>query len=224
MTTYLILGAGKFGRLALERLAALDRTATFVVVDRDQEALAALAAAAGPGVQTVAADAVDFLTAHLREDAPWDWIIPMVPTHVAFLWLLAGAAGGGWQPVAVPEALMQLATLVGRDPDGGGIYLSRARHWCPDDCLELGDVCPVNGESRAVPLHQELAELVVPGFQVRVLPTPQLASGIGGYTRRQLLDLARDLTATEGRVLVATACRCHGVMHGLARRQGGAGV
>jgi len=225
MAAYLILGAGKFGRLALERLAARDPAATFVVVDSDREALAQVRAACGPGLETVAADAIDFLAAHLREDASWDWIIPMVPTHVAYLWLLAGAAGGGWQPVEVPAALLALAVAVGRDPAGQGLFLSRARHLCPDDCLEAGDVCPVNGESREVPLHREMADLKVPGFQVRALPTPQLAPGIGGYTPRQLLDLARELAGAAGRVLIVTACRCHGVVHGLARRQqGDAGV
>ena len=40
MASYLILGAGKFGRLALRRLARQDAAASFVVVDRDPAALA----------------------------------------------------------------------------------------------------------------------------------------------------------------------------------------
>ena len=35
MASYLILGTGKFGRLALTRLARQDAAASFVVVDRD---------------------------------------------------------------------------------------------------------------------------------------------------------------------------------------------
>ncbi len=40
MANYLILGAGRFGRLALKRLARQDETAGFMVVDRDPAALA----------------------------------------------------------------------------------------------------------------------------------------------------------------------------------------
>jgi hypothetical protein len=36
-----------------------------------------------------------------------------------------------------------------------------------------------------------------------------------------LLDLAREMGDLEGNVLIATACRCHGVVHGLAHRSGG---
>ena len=94
MASYLILGAGKFGRLALERLARQDAAATFLVVDRMPAALAAVRALKIPGVTGVVAEAVAFLAAQLREDSPWDWLIPMVPVHVAWAWLLAGPLRG----------------------------------------------------------------------------------------------------------------------------------
>ena len=42
MASYLILGAGKFGRLAHTRLARQDAAAGFTVVDRDPGALAVM--------------------------------------------------------------------------------------------------------------------------------------------------------------------------------------
>ena len=102
----------------------------------------------------------------------------------------------------------------------GELYLSRARHLCPDDCAEP-EVCPVTGESRDLPLHQELASLHLAGYEIRVIPSQQLAPGVGGYPPWRLLDLARDMGALKGNVLIATACRCHGVMHGLAQGSGG---
>ena len=214
MTRYLILGKGKFGRLALERLARQDGSASFLVVDRDPKALVL------PGddlrCRQVQADAVAFLAQHLKDDGRWDWIIPMVPVHVAYQWLLAGPlAGSDWQPFPVPEVLAQLIPGTRRGASGE-LYLSRAQHLCPDDCAEP-EFCPVTGEARDLPLHQELASLKLPGYQVKVISSRQLAPGVGGYAPAQLLELARDLKDQTAPVLIATACRCQGVMQGLRR-------
>jgi hypothetical protein len=218
MASYLILGAGKFGRLALNRLTRQDAAASFVVVDRDPAALE-MRIDGVPGWTRVLSEAAAFLAQHLKDDGRWDWIIPMVPVHVAFQWLLAGPlAGSAWQPAAAPEALMELIPGCRRGPQGE-LYLSRARHRCPDDCAEP-EVCPVTGESRHLPLHQELAALPLAGYEIRVIASRQLAPGVGGYSPRQMLDLARDMRAFPGNVLIATACCCHGVIQGLAQRSG----
>lgn len=217
MASYLILGAGKFGRLALTRLARQDVLAKFAVVDRDAAALMRVDDV--PGCTRVQSDAINFLVEHLRDDSRWDWVIPMVPVHVAFHWLMAGPlAGSAWRPAAVPEALAGLIPGARRGADGE-LYLSRAHHRCPDDCAEP-EVCPVTGEARALPLHQELAALHLPGYEIRVIASRQLAPGVGGYSPRRLLDLGRGMGAFPGNVLIATACRCHGVVHGLAQGLG----
>jgi hypothetical protein len=210
---YLILGAGKFGRLALARLARQEAAASFVVVERRQEALAAGRDLAIPKVEWVAAEAIAFLAANLGDNPPWDWLIPMVPVHVACAWLLAGPLKN-WEATTVPEELEQLALVWFRGPEGQ-LYLSRASHLCPDDCPEPDSVCPVSGESREAPLSAELAAVNLPGWATRVIPSRQLAPGVGGYPPKDLLALGRELTEMTGKVLVATACRCHGVVHGL---------
>jgi hypothetical protein len=223
MARYLILGAGKFGRLALRRLAGQETAPSFLVVDRDPAALAALGKNGLPAGSRVTAEAVAYLVEHLGTGGQWDWIIPMVPVHVAFQWLMAGPlAGSNWQPVAVPEAIARLVPVAWRGPQGE-LYVSRAQHLCPDDCAEP-EVCPVTGESREPALYQELASLNLAGHQVKVIASRQLAPGVGGYRPQGLLDLAREMAALEGNVLIATACRCHGVIHGLARRTGEHGV
>ncbi len=215
MASYLILGAGKFGRLALQRLARQDKAASFLVVDHDPQALAAVQALGIPGVATLEADAVAFLAANLRAGSPWDWLLPMVPVHVAWAWLLAGGLKD-WEAEAVPSEVEDLGPETGWGAEGQ-VYLSRASDLCPDDCAEPDTVCPVTGESRAVPLFAELAAFRLPGFAVRVVASRQLAPGVGGYPPRELLDLARELAGMSGPVLIATACRCHGVVHGIRR-------
>jgi hypothetical protein len=212
MASYLILGRGKFGRLALERLSRQSGGASFLVVDRDPQAL--VSEESEGRCRQVQAEATTFLAQNLKDDGRWDWIIPMVPVHVAYQWLLAGS---GWQPIPVPEVIEQLLAGTRRGASGE-LYLSRAQHLCPDDCAEP-EICPVTGEVRDLPLHQELASLKLPGYQVKVISSQQLAPGVGGYAPAQLLQLARDLKDQKGQVLIATACRCHGVMHGLRRSE-----
>ncbi|MCX5890827.1 MAG: hypothetical protein NTY36_15480 [Deltaproteobacteria bacterium] len=215
MASYLILGAGKFGRLALKRLARQDAAATFLVVDRNPSALAAVRALELPRVSGVVAEAIAFLAANLRQDSPWDWLIPMVPVHVAWAWLLAGPLQG-WEEAAAPAEMEDLGPWSGWGSEGQ-VYLSRAAYLCPDDCPESDSVCPVSGESREVALYAELAALKLPGWNIRVVASRQLAPGVGGYPPQELLALARELNGMSGRVLIATACRCHGVVHGLQR-------
>jgi hypothetical protein len=219
MARYLILGAGKFGRLALERLRVQDERAQLLVVDWSAQALQAQVLLTF-GAQGVEAEAVAFLVESLGKGAAWDWIIPAIPEHLAFSWLRQGPlAGTGWETLAVPPELATLTPVAvqGRE---GELYLSRARHLCPDDCPEPL-ACPVTGEPRETPLYEELAALEAPGFKTAVIPSLQLAPGVGGFPPGRLLALAQDLAGLRGKALVATACRCHGVVHALERRSGG---
>jgi hypothetical protein len=217
MSRYLILGAGKFGRLALERLARQENEASFLMVDTSQEALAEARALIDHNrVRVIQGEAVAFLLKFLKDTPPWEWTIPMVPVHVAFQWLWQGPlAGLGWQKAEVPAALEKLAHAT--RGAHGELYLSRAAHLCPDDCAEP-DTCPVTGESREIPLYMELASLKIPDYQIMVLPSRQLAPGVGGYPASWPLALAQELAALEkGKVLIATACRCHGVVNAIER-------
>ena len=217
MALFLILGAGKFGVLALERLAAQDPEARFVVVDRQAAALARARSLGVQRAQLVEAPAIDYLAARMGPKIPWDWLIPMVPVHVAYAWLLAGPlAEQGWGPAAVPDHLKDLAALAITGPEGE-LYLSRATHVCPDDCAEP-EVCPVTGEERGQPLFARLAAASRPELPLFVVASRQLAPGVGGYAPGKLVELADAVTRSSGPLLVATACRCHGVIHGLQRQ------
>ncbi len=214
MGSYLILGAGEFGRLALRRLTKQDHQARFLVVDHRPEALAAARTLGTGEAELVAGDAIHYLAAHLALEPRWDWLIPMVPVHVAYAWLLEGPlAGKGWQPAEVPGRLEGLAAMATRGPQGE-LYLSRARHLCPDDCDEP-PICPVTGEKRDKPLFQKLAGASAPDLPIFVVASRQLAPGVGGYAPDALLELAGKVAQAGRPLLVATACRCHGVVHGL---------
>jgi hypothetical protein len=217
MASYLILGAGKFGRLALRRLAERDREARFLVIDRRGSALAEARTPKVASAEMLVGEAISYLAAHLGPQPPWDWLIPMVPVHVAYNWLLSDPlAGKGWGPSEVPRDLEGLAALATRGA-AGELYLSQARHLCPDDCDEP-QVCPVTGEERQ-PLFRQLAAASRPGLPILVVASQQLAPGVGGYAPLRLVELAQTAAEASGSLLVATACRCHGVVHGLKRKE-----
>jgi hypothetical protein len=216
MASYLILGAGKFGRLALERVQEQDPEARFLVIDHRAPALAEARSLSVQGAEMLEADVIAYLAKHLEPGFPWDWLIPVIPVHVAYAWLLAGPlSGGGWEAAEVPQSLDNLAALAIRGQHGE-LYLSRARHRCPDDCAEPL-VCPVTGEERTQPLYEKITEASRPDLPILVVASRQLAPGIGGYSPRRLLELAETVSGMTGPLLVATACRCHGVVHGLRR-------
>jgi len=219
MGSYLILGAGKFGRLALSRLAVLDPEARFLVVDRNPESLAGLPPEKGAGLTVRVAEAAAFLQERLANGAPpWDWLIPMTPGHLAFAWLWARVKGSGWRIMAAPDEVGRLTPFSCRGREGE-LYLSYATELCRDDCPEP-EVCPVSGEPRETPLYEVLAALKLKGVEMLVLPSRRLAPGVGGYPPDELLDLARKLAGSASpEVLIATACRCHGVVHGLIRSE-----
>ena len=75
----------------------------------------------------------------------------------------------------------------------------------------------MSGESREAPLSAALAAVNLPGWSTRVIPSRQLAPGVGGYPPGALLALGRELTGLAGKLLIATACRCHGVVHGMRK-------
>ena len=101
---------------------------------------------------------------------------------------------------------------------GGGFFLSRAQGLCPPDCDErLG--C---SWTRARP--ETLIETLnrrAGSRPLEVIVSRPLAPGLGGYPRSSLERLLKRVELEQGRIMVATACRCHGVVNALELNQGG---
>ncbi|GAB6061697.1 NAD-binding protein [Deferrisoma palaeochoriense] len=205
-----VLGGGRFGTRAATRLAGANRAV--LVVDREP---AGLAAARDLGVDTRQADAVAFLRGSLGEGRRPDWIVPAVPFHLAAAWCLAELGPGLVRHPIPPEVERAVPNPFRAAEDE--IYASHATWRCPPDCPEPADRCTVTGEPRPKDLFRLLAELDVPPFRPFVLRSHQLAPGVGGYRPEELLSLRDALGAHLGPALVATACRCHGVITGVLR-------
>lgn len=211
----LILGAGRFGQLAARRLHKRYPEARFLIVDEDRARLHALAEEQHVPVE--AQDGVAYLGEALP---PADlWIIPAIPVHVAFKWLLASLQETyRAQPLPVPETADALVPNPYR-MSSQTLYASYATFICPDHCSEPDDICTHTREPRKGNLFEDLAAISLPGYHTHVLRSWQLCPGIGGYTGSQLAHLHSQVTRDPGSHLIATSCRCHGVIDALEWRR-----
>ncbi|RLB99354.1 MAG: potassium transporter [Deltaproteobacteria bacterium] len=206
----LILGAGRFGRLALQRLGRRHPDAAITVVDqapgfgRDP---------AFRGCETVEADGVDYLVEAMQAKTAADWIVPAMPIHVAWRWMKKDLIAAGRRVVDLPgpEAAAARVPHPLRG-DHGQLYASNADFICPDDCPEPERFCTVTGKPRPVVMFAHLAALRIPGFAAVVVRSRQLAPGVGGYRPAELRQAQAAALAAADAVLLATACKCHAVI------------
>jgi hypothetical protein len=207
-----VLGAGRFGRIAVERLSARYPGAELLVVDHQAKRLSELRHLAGVSVRQE--DAVTFLCRRLLPDD--QWIVPAVPLHVVQLWLLQMLHRDGQvMALAVPEAADAQVPNPYR-VTAGTLYASFATFLCPDACSEPEQLCTHTGQPRPGNLFERLGGIEVPEFRVEVIRSWQLAPGVGGYRGAQLQAALRRIRENSGRVIVATSCRCHAVIDALA--------
>lgn len=208
-----ILGAGHFGRRALSVLRRKYAEAAITVVDRDDDALSETPA--GRRVAVVRAEAMAYLVEHLKPGQPApEWIVPAVPVHAAYEWIIHRLAAEGLRVVSltVPETVVRRLPNVFRG-EAGAIYASNADFLCPDNCPEPDAICTHTGKPRPCNLYERLGEVAAPPFRAIVVRSLQLAAGVGGYRPQTLFDTLAAVRKTPGPVLLSTACRCHGVLH-----------
>lgn len=210
-----ILGAGHFGFTAAQRLSRRYPNTDFMVVDLRADRLHAIHQALG-GISCIAQDGISFLA---QRQIPEDiWIVPAIPLHVAFQWLLAKiAAHASVQALPVPPEVDQQVPNPYRVA-GGTVYTSFATFLCPDVCNEPEEICTYTKQPRPGNLFELLGGITVARLEVVVVRSWQLAPGVGGYTRPVLAKALSRITQQPGDYLVATSCRCHGVLDRLSWR------
>jgi hypothetical protein len=105
--------------------------------------------------------------------------------------------------------------------DSGGLAVSYADFVCPPDCPEPKDFCTFTGKPRPGILYQDIQAAAPAGWTAVVVQSRQLAPGLGALRTDDLFQAERRVQNHGGRVLIATACKCHGLVHGLARSDAG---
>ncbi len=212
MQAYLIIGCGHFGSRAVKKLVQKDPDSKIIVVDRSRTALQKVSRLS---IQTVLSEGLSYLSQVLSEGQKFNYIIPAVPFHLAFEFILS--------------QLQSLTAKRGRSPalfglpnpvtgKNGDLYTSFADFLCSEECAEPARYCTVTGRKRVKPLYQILGELKG-NFESKMIRSQQLAVGVGGFRSRMLLDTLEEIKAggKRGRlVLISTASRCHGVTSALS--------
>lgn len=210
MESFWILGAGHFGSLAAKRILQRERDCNLLVVDWDAKQLDELK---DKSLKVIKQEAIDFLSA--CDGRGHEWIVPAIPEHVAFTWLCKQLRKDGKvTPLAAPSLFDQQIPNPVRTEEGV-LYTSFATFRCPDDCEEPAETCSVTREGRKANLFELIQKIEVPGYQTLVVRSHQLAPGVGGYQLSTLWRLLEAARSSDKNILVATACRCHGVINGL---------
>jgi hypothetical protein len=210
MESFWILGAGHFGSLAVKRILQSRRNCNVIVVDHDAEPLDDLR---DRDLEIIQQDAVDFLVS--RSGLGMEWIVPAVPVHVAFAWLCRKLAEDGKVfRLAVPAELeSQVPNPLRGKTDS--LYASFATFRCPEYCDEPEEICTVTGKRREARLFELLQQVKVGGYEIYVVRSNQLEPGVGGYRLSVLWNLLENVRSADKKVIVATACSCHGVINAL---------
>jgi hypothetical protein len=163
--------------------------------------------------ETIECDAIEFLCEH--PGSGHEWIVPAIPLHVAFAWLCRQLAKRGKvSPIPVPAKLDHMVPNPFRDKTGG-LYASLATFRCPDNCDEPAGRCTVTGEHREANMFDIIRLIEIEGLTTRVVRSHQITPGVGGYRLSVLWSLLEEVKSTGKNFMVATACRCHAVIHAL---------
>lgn len=209
---YWIIGAGKFGSRAVDCLHKKDPNARIILVDSDPNTLYEWKGRA----DTVLVDGIDFLVRRLNKGVDIiypDWIVPAIPVHIAYEWIRLTLDNRlDVLSVPVPDELDALLPNPARGRKGE-LYVSHATSMCPENCPEPPDICITTGKPRGTDLYKMLERVTLADYRSVVVRSHQLAPGVGGYQVQALLYARNEVSLSEGRVLMSTACRCHGVVH-----------
>jgi len=208
---YLIIGCGHFGSRAAKKLFQKDPNSKIIVVDKSRKALQKVSRLP---IQTVVCDGIFYLSQFLSEGRKVDYIIPALPHHLAFEFILSQLKPLGGKRRKIPPLSGLPNPMIGKT---GDLYTSFANFLCSEDCPEPAQYCTITKKKRPKPLYKILNELEG-AFESRVIRSQQLGPGIGGFRPNVLLGLLEDIKGKKDQVsliLISTASRCHGVTSGL---------
>jgi len=210
--SYLIIGCGHFGRRSVETLVKKYPRSKIVVVDKHKKECKKISRLS---VETRVGDGVTYLKQFLSVSGKVDYIIPAVPFHLAFEYILSQLKPLGGKRGKVPDLTGLPNPMRGKT---GDLYTSIADFLCPEDCREPARYCTFTREKREKPLYKLLEDLRGP-FESKVIRSKQLGLGVGGYLSEDLLKIVREIKkagASDRLILISTACRCHGVTSALS--------
>ena len=204
-----IVGGGHFGGRAAEVLSEKQGFENIFMIDENEDSLSCHDDIPAHRIKN---EGIDFLVDNFRYFDPDHTIVPAVPVHLAFLWLKAFLYGK--YNVKRTETSPSVKSVLPNALEGseGSLLTSYADFLCPDDCPEP-DSCTVTGARREMPLFKLIKSLEVPGFEVYVLRSRQLAPGVGGYKVKDMSEMLSRISGSGiNKWILGTSCKCHGIL------------
>ena len=205
--TYLVIGCGHFGSRAAKKLSEEDSRAKIIVIDKNKKTLQKVSRLP---IETIHCDGITYLDKFLSEGRNADYIIPAVPFHLVFEFLLSQVEQMGAKRTEVPSLSGLPNPMRGKR---GDLYTSLADFLCPEDCPEPFQYCTITRKRRIKPLYKILEDLGR-SIESKVIRSHQLGPGVGGFPPerlRQVLDDIHKRKTSEHPIIISTACLCHGV-------------
>ncbi|MGZ3493485.1 MAG: NAD-binding protein [Thermodesulfobacteriota bacterium] len=212
MDGYLIIGCGHFGSRAAEKLIRKDPNSKIIVVDKNKRALKKVSRLP---IQIIACDGISYLNQFLLQRRKSDYIIPAVPFHLAFEFILSQLKPLGGKRKKLPSLSGLPNPVKGRT---GDLYISLADFICSEDCPEPAQYCFATKKKRPKSLYEILND-IQGAFESTVIRSLQLGPGIGGFRLKALLGVLEDIRKkrnSDRLILISTASRCHGVTSALS--------
>jgi len=209
--TYLIIGCGHFGSRAAKKLFQKDPRSKIIIIDKNKKALQKVSHLP---IESAICDGTLYLSQFFSEGRKTNYIIPSVPFHLVFEFILYQMKPWGAKRERIPSISGLPNPVIGKT---GDLYTSLANFLCSEDCPEPAQYCTITKKRRSKPLYQILKDIEGP-FESKVIRSLQLGPGIGGFQPKALLDLLEDIKKkmnSNRSVLISTASRCHGVTSAL---------
>lgn len=211
-----VVGAGRFGCKAADTLKQKVPDADVSIIESNPGICEKLKTSFS---KIICADGISYLAGNLKDEEGPDWIVPMIPAHVAFEWVkIKLAASHQITAIPVPASVASRLPNAIAGPEGQ-IYASNADFVCPPNCSEPDAICAHTGKPRPLTLHRFLETVRYRDYRSIVLRSHQLFAGIGGYVPADLFEVLKMVISQPSPVLLSTACRCHGVMHAFETRK-----
>ena len=216
----LVFGGGKYGVEAVEYLFSRNRS--FVVVDIDSKCLVAR----NYKLQRIPLKNVEKLTGgegyfveggvyealKIIEELNPEHVFPTAPIHLSAALIQEKFKLTPWFE-GIDTVLPGLPTKVIVSIGRGSVVVTYNRDYeCQPNC-SAPDRCPVTGILKPAPMYRMLEFAAPKGF---ILQSHQLKPGIGALKRNEL-DLLFKWAYGKKKLIVGTACRCHGVITALKK-------
>ena len=209
MKTYWIIGGGHFGQRSAYSIRQKEADSKILLIDQQSSICSQMERR---GFETVCMEGIGYLETHLIDRNHPDWIIPAIPVHVAYEWLKSKLMKRFIvTPIPISNQLKaKLPNPIQSESDG--LYVSNADFICPENCSEPDEICTYTGQPRPQVLNDFLKKLQYEEFRSVIICSQQLLPGVGGYEPKTLYSALTQIENSPDRILLATACRCHGVL------------